>query len=270
MEDLLRGLDSCPALAHKIPLSKKGGTELRSFKLALKRLSLVIVLLAAPAFAIFLLGPFYIYKWYAENKWRAELTRLEESDRQNPPAKGGVLFIGSSSIKLWHTLTEDFPGTKVINRGIGGSQLSDSILLADRIVTPHKPTTVVLYAGENDLVRGKTPRQVLEGYKAFLARIHRTLPATKIAFISIKPSPARESLLPAIAEANGLIKAYTSSDSRLTYIDVFTPMLNSGGRPRSELFAADGLHLNREGYNLWKSLIAPYLHSPSAQPPDDP
>lgn len=244
-------------------------TELRRFRLALKDLWLGIVLLAPIGLALFLHGPYYIYKWHAENKWRAELTRLEESHRQNPPAEGGVVFVGSSSITLWRTLAEDFSGIKVLNHGFGGSQLSDSILLADRIITPHKPTIVILYAGENDLVRGKTPQQVFEGYKAFVARIHRKLPATKIGFISIKPAPARESLLADMAEANRLIKAYASNDTRLTYIDVFTPMLNGRGHPRAELFVGDGLHMNREGYKLWKSLIVPYLHSSSAQPPDD-
>lgn len=193
------------------------------------------------------------------NKWEAEIKKFEESDRQSPPAKGAVLFIGSSSIRLWQSLAEDFPGIRVINRGFGGSELADSIFYVDRIVIPYQPQMVVLYAGDNDLANGKTPQQVFEDYKAFVSRIQRKLPTTRIAFISIKPSPARAHLLQSMKEANQLIKAYAAADRRLVYIDVFTPMLGRDGRPRPELFGSDGLHLNKEGYSLWKSVIASYI-----------
>lgn len=193
------------------------------------------------------------------NRWEAEIRKFEESDRRNPPAEGAVLFIGSSSVRLWQSLAEDFPGTKVINRGFGGSEIADSTFYVERIVAPYRPEMVVLYAGDNDLANGKTPRQVFEDYKAFVGRVRRKLPAAKIAFISVKPSPARASLLRSQREANGLIKEYASRDKRLIYIDVFTPMLGGDGSPRPELFGPDGLHLNEEGYRLWKSVIAPYF-----------
>jgi lysophospholipase L1-like esterase len=193
------------------------------------------------------------------NRWEAEIRKFEESDRRNPPAVGAVLLIGSSSIRLWQSLAEDFPGTKVINRGFGGSEIADSTFYVERIVTPYRPQMVLLYAGDNDLANGKTPRQVFEDYKAFVSRVRLKLPAARIAFISIKPSPARASLLRSQIEANALIKEYASRDKRLIYIDVFTPMLGGDGSPRPELFGPDGLHLNKEGYRLWKTLIAPYF-----------
>lgn len=193
------------------------------------------------------------------NKWEAEIRKFEESDRQNPPARGAVLFVGSSSIRLWQSLAEDFPGVGVINRGFGGSEIADSTFYVERIVTPYRPQMVVLYAGDNDLANGKTPRQVFDDYKAFVSRVRRKLPAAKIAFISIKPSPARASLLRSQKDANGLIKEYASRDKRLIYIDVFNPMLGGDGSPRPELFGPDRLHMNEEGYRLWKSVIAPYL-----------
>ena len=193
------------------------------------------------------------------NRWEAEIRKFEESDQQNPPAEGAVLFVGSSSIRLWQSLAEDFPETKIINRGFGGSEIADSTFYAERIVIPYRPQMVLLYAGDNDLANGKTPRQVFEDYKAFVGRVHRKLPATKIAFIAIKPSPSRASLLRSQKDANGLIKDYASHDKRLIYIDVVTPMLGGDGKPRPELFGPDELHMNREGYRLWKSVIAPYL-----------
>jgi lysophospholipase L1-like esterase len=193
------------------------------------------------------------------NQWEAEIRKFEESDRVQPPPPGAVLFVGSSSVRLWQSLVEDFPGVKVINRGFGGSQIADSTFYADRIVVPYKPRMVVLYAGDNDLAAGRTPRQVFEDYKAFVARVSRELPQAKIAFISIKPSPSRAALLPKVREANGLIRDYVSRDKRLAYIDVFTPMMGADGSPRPELFGPDMLHMNREGYLLWKSVVAPYL-----------
>lgn len=193
------------------------------------------------------------------NKWEPEIKKFEESDRQNPPPKDAVLFIGSSSIRLWQSLGKDFPGIKVINRGFGGSEIADSTFYVDRIVIPYRPGMVVLYAGDNDLASGRTPQQVFEDYKAFVERVHRKLPNTRIAFISIKPSPARASLLQSMKEANGLIKAYATHAGRLTYIDVFTPMLGKDGSPRPELFGPDRLHMNSEGYSLWKSVVAPII-----------
>lgn len=193
------------------------------------------------------------------NRWEEEIRKFEESDRRNPPAEGAVLFVGSSSVRLWRSLAEDFPGIKIINRGFGGSEIADSTFYVERIVAPYRPKMVILYAGDNDLANGKTPRQVFEDYKAFVGRVRRKLPAAEIAFISIKPSPARASLLRSQREANGLIKDYASRGIGLIFIDVFTPMLGGDGRPRPELFGPDGLHLNGEGYRLWKSLIAPHL-----------
>ena len=192
-------------------------------------------------------------------KWETEIKKFEESDRQNPPPKHAVVFIGSSSIQSWKSLADDFPGTKVINRGFGGSELADSVFYVDRIVIPYRPKMVVLYAGDNDLANGRTPQEVLEDYKAFVERVHRKLPTTKIAYISIKPSPARAFLLQSMKDANRLIKTYANHDKRLIYIDVFTPMLGKDGSPRPELFGADRLHMNSEGYGLWKLVVAPYI-----------
>src|SRR5437868_9345724 len=124
------------------------------------------------------------------NKWEAAIRKFEESDRQSPPAKVAVLFIGSSSIQMWKSLAEDFPQTKVINRGFGGSEVADSTYYVDRIVVPYQPRMVVLYAGDNDLASGKTPQKVFEDYKEFVNRVKARLPKARIAFISIKPSLA--------------------------------------------------------------------------------
>ena len=225
----------------------------------IKRAFLLLIVL----FAIFI-AIFQAQRSPVKTRWETAIERFEQSDREARPVKGAVVFIGSSSIASWETLAEDFAGINVINRGFGGSQIADATFYADRIVIPYQPKTVVLYAGDNDLASGKTPRQVLEDYKAFVNRIHRSLPTTKIAFISIKPSPARASLLQHMKDANAQIKAYTSRDERLVYIDVFSPMLDAHGNPRTELFGPDELHMNEEGYRLWKSVIGPHIRCGTA------
>ncbi len=169
------------------------------------------------------------------------------------------MFIGSSSIKGWTNLAQSFPGHKVINRGFGGSQLSDSVAFVDRIVTPYKPKLVCLYAGDNDIASGKSPERVLADFKAFVSKIHATLPDTPIAFIAIKPCPLREKFLDQVKTANRLVQEYTASDKRLLFVDVFTPMLTKEGRPREDLCRKDRLHPNAQCYELWASLITPIL-----------
>lgn len=193
------------------------------------------------------------------NRFEPQIRQFEEADRQSPPPQGAVLFVGSSSIRMWKGLAEDFPGVKVINRGFGGSQMEDSVYFADRIITPYRPRMVVVYAGDNDLAAGKTPQRVLADYQALVRKIHAKLPETRIAFIAVKPSLSRWKLVDRVREANDLVRRYTARDPRLVYLDVFTPMLGSDGTPRKELFLKDGLHMTAEGYAVWKSVIAPAI-----------
>ena len=194
----------------------------------------------------------------APETWEPAIKKFEESDRQHPPEKGGVLFVGSSSIRMWESLPEDFPGVKVLNRGFGGSEIADSTYYAGRIIVPYRPRMIVLYAGDNDLANRRSPDRVSDEFKEFVERVRRELPAVKIAFVSIKPSPARWSLVKQMKSANEKIRTYVGTQKGLLYIDVFTPMLRDG-EVRKELFGADGLHMNRTGYKLWTSVVRPYL-----------
>ena len=189
-----------------------------------------------------------------------EIRAFEAADRSRPPAPGGVVFVGSSSIKNWTTVTADFPNLPVLNRGFGGSTLADVVHYEDRIVLPYRPHLVVLYAGDNDLAEGRTPERVVADYSVFVARLRATLPATRLAYISIKPSPSRRQFMALARETNRRIRAETAKDSLTTYVDVFSPMLNAAGQPRPELFVTDSLHMNRAGYLLWRSLLQPVVH----------
>jgi len=195
----------------------------------------------------------------AGNRFESEIQKFEENDRQSPPAKDSILFVGSSSIRFWKDLDKDFPSTKVINRGFGGSQIEDSTYFADRIVIPYNPRMIVLYAGDNDLAAGKTPEKVFADYKDFVGKVRQQLPKVPIAYISIKPSLARWQLTDQIKATNTLIRSYASHNKNLVFIDVFPAMLGADGRPRPELYVKDGLHMTPEGYAVWKAIVAPYL-----------
>ncbi|MET0209986.1 MAG: GDSL-type esterase/lipase family protein, partial [Burkholderiaceae bacterium] len=134
-----------------------------------------------------------------------------------------------------------------------------------RLVLPYKPRLVVVYAGDNDLAEGRTPQQVMESFAGFVEGVHAQLPDTRIAYISIKPSPLRSALMDSAKETNALIARYSRSDPRLDYIDVHSRMLDAQGQPRAELFQADRLHMNEKGYALWKAVIAVHLKQVDAE-----
>ncbi|HXD36883.1 MAG TPA: SGNH/GDSL hydrolase family protein [Rhodanobacter sp.] len=192
-------------------------------------------------------------------QWRADIAAFQAEDRAHPPAPGAVLFIGSSSIRLWKTLAADFPGVRTINRGFGGSEIDDATHFADRIVTPYHPRAIVMYAGDNDLADGDSPQHVLEDFQAFVRKARAVDPGVPIAFIAIKPSVARQALLPQIREANDKVRGWAATQPGVGYLDVFTPMLGKDGRPVSTWFRDDGLHMNRRGYALWVGIVQPWL-----------
>ena len=193
------------------------------------------------------------------SKWEEAIKAFEHSDKTNPPPTGAILFIGSSSIRFWKTLAQDFPGHQVINRGFGGSHIIDSVVYADRIVTPYRPKMILFYAGGNDINSGKTPEQVLGDFCAFVAKVHATLPETRMAYISIAPNPAPWAQVDRVKAANRLIENFTKTSPRLKFIDVFPKMLGENGQPRPDIFLEDRLHMNAKGYELWTSVISNHL-----------
>jgi lysophospholipase L1-like esterase len=168
---------------------------------------------------------------------------------------------------LWPDLKASFPGINVIQRGFGGSQLDEVVNYTPRIVLPYKPSLIVLYAGDNDLAAGRTPEQILADYKAFVTIVRDWLPETRIAFISIKPSGDRFALIDKMRATNSLIRSYSATDPKLTYVDVFTPMLGADGKPREDLFVSDRLHMNRDGYMIWRDLLAPIVTAATTPAP---
>ncbi len=192
-------------------------------------------------------------------KWEKTIRQFEQWDSKNTFPSDAVLFVGSSSIRLWPT-RECFGEFAVLNRGFGGSQISDVNYFAERIVLRYEPRVIVFYAGDNDVAAGKSARRVFDDYKKFTKLVHVKLPGTRIIYVGIKPSRSRWSLWPVMNEANMMIKDFSGKDGRLFYFDSATPLLDSDGKPNSAFFLKDQLHLNDKGYEVWTRLIRPFIN----------
>ena len=196
----------------------------------------------------------------AFSTWRPDLDGFASADKLRRPEQGGVLFVGSSTIRLWRNLAQDFRQQPVIiNRGFGGSTLAACNFFAKELVVQYRPSQVLVYAGDNDLAIGRTPQDVLDSFRRFSETVRGELPGARISFISIKPSPSRKALLLGIQQTNRLIAGYIEKLPNAEYIDTHSAMLTAKGEIRPELFQPDMLHLNDAGYALWQGLIAPHL-----------
>jgi lysophospholipase L1-like esterase len=187
-------------------------------------------------------------------KWEAEIQKFEAADKEHPPEEGGVLFVGSSSIRLWD-VENSFPELKPLNRGFGGSQYSDVVHYAERIVVTYKPRVIVLYSGDNDIAGGKTADEVVADVAKLLAVVEKQLPEAHVVILPIKPSVARWKLWTTMQKANAGMKKLAGARDKWHYADTATPVLGDDGQPRRELFVEDGLHLNDKGYELWSRIV---------------
>lgn len=192
--------------------------------------------------------------------WKAEIDKLTAADATTPPPKHGVVFVGSSSIRLWSTLATDFPGVATINRGFGGSELADSVFYFDRIVLPYEPRLVVLFAGTNDIWSGKSPEAVFADFEAFRKKLHAGLPHARLIYLALTLSPSRARVHEAMRATNRLIAAACAADSSCTFLDFNPALAGADGLPRTDLFRADQLHLNPDGYAIWARELKPHLH----------
>lgn len=193
-------------------------------------------------------------------RWEDAMRAYAAEDAASPPPANAIVFTGSSSILLWRTVHEDMAPLTVINRGFGGSTMQDVVYWLDTLVLNHRPRAIVLYAGDNDIGHYEgTPEEVLEGFKAFVSRVHAELPEARIYCLAIKPSILRWGVWPEMRRANDLIRAFCETRPQLHFIDVAFPMLDAQGQPRANIFEADNLHLNARGYELWASVVRPIL-----------
>jgi hypothetical protein len=194
--------------------------------------------------------------------WEREISAYERMDATNPPPKGGYEFIGSSVIARWKTLAKDFPGQPVFDRGFGGSEIVDSTHFASRIIFPYAPRKIFFRAGGNDLAAGKSSGQVCTDFQEFATLVHSNLPDTVIYFISWNPTPLRWKQHEAEKKLNELVEAFVQGKPYLRYVEMYDAPLDAEGKPRPELFVADRLHFNAEGYKLLTARVMPFLTEP--------
>jgi lysophospholipase L1-like esterase len=185
---------------------------------------------------------------------------IKKYDQIYAPPDHPILFIGSSSIRKWDDLERTFANYVVMNRGIGGAVVNDISNYANDIVFPYHPREIVIYVGENDLVNEQTTADsIFLRTERLLQVIRAGLPGIPIVYISIKPSPVREKYLDKAIATNNLIKEYIRTQKNIVFVDIFHRMLNAEGKPRPELFLSDNLHMNLEGYKIWRKAIQPLL-----------
>jgi len=195
----------------------------------------------------------------AGNRFEKEIVAYEAADKTTPPPQGAIVFTGASGIRRWNTLAQDFPGLTVINRGFGGSQISDSIYYAERMVIPYHPKAVVIQAGGNDINAGKSPEQVLADYQAWVEKVRATLPDVRLVYLGQGPSPLRWAQREKQQQANQLIRDYIAKQKNMFFVDIWAACLGSDGEPRPELYVADKLHPSPEQYQIRAKLIRPTL-----------
>jgi arylsulfatase A-like enzyme/lysophospholipase L1-like esterase len=192
-------------------------------------------------------------------RWEKDIAAFERQDRNQPPPAHGILFIGSSNIRMWSTLADDFAGYPVIQRGFGGCFLSDVAHFADRIAIPYRPRQIIVSAGGNDLHAGAPPTAVLAAYTQFVGTVRAALPDTRIAFMSISPCRARWSETAAMQEVNALVRGYSAGQPHLDFINTFDAMLGPDGQPVDVYFLDDRLHHNATGNAVRAALVRPHL-----------
>jgi lysophospholipase L1-like esterase len=210
--------------------------------------------------SIYFQSPF-LTPTYAQDtdRFKEEVEALTEKYQQRDWKKGGVVFTGSSSIRLWKTLEKDFPKSNIINTGFGGSQTHHLIKYLDQLVLEFEPKKIFIYEGDNDINAGKPIRQILEEFFEIMEKVTAVLPEAQFYFISAKPSPSRWEKKGQYELFNDQLKKFAMNHPNANYIDIWTPMLGKEGNPKPELFIEDNLHMNEKGYAIWKKAVKPNL-----------
>ena len=206
---------------------------------------------------LLLVGPMAMGQQHAFEK---EILAYEKQDSLSMPAKGQKLFIGSSSFRLWKTFDADMKGIPAINRGFGGSTLLDALYYFDRMVVKYAPSWVFVYEGDNDLSKGQSPEEIATEYKLFSEKLAQALPSTKLVFVSVRPSLARQAMVHQQKALNAIISTYSKGEKNRYVIDMHTPFYLPDGTLMPDIFVADRLHLNEKGYPIFAKQIKEFIN----------
>mgnify|MGYP003624154515 CR=1 FL=1 len=209
-------------------------------------------------FCLILLATLRSFSQDNQNKFQYALDKFEKLDG-NSLLQGGILFTGSSSIEFWKNPEKDFNNNQILNRGVGGFQMSNLIENFDQIILKYHPKKVVVYCGDNDIKHDKSAEIVFGDFCTLYGMLKATLPEVKLYYISIKPSINRWPLVIEILKANTMINEFLNTKDNGTYVDVFSQMISKNGLPKEKLFIEDGVHMTPKGYRLWTKILKPYI-----------
>ncbi len=194
------------------------------------------------------------------NPHEEEMLAYEKHDREEPPRRGAILFLGGNLFKTWEPIGQDFPPSlTIVGRGFSSWSMKDSVLFAARTSIVYQPRLIVLQAGSVDLREGRTPGEVLELFKSYVATVRAKLPRTRIIFLSLSPSFRSWNNRAAQIQVSRFIAEYAAGAENVGFIDIWTPMLAPDGTIRSDMFMTDSYQPSRESYLLRAKIIAPHL-----------
>lgn len=199
-------------------------------------------------------------------RFAKDIARFDAEEKSNPPARGGIVFTGSSSVRLWK-LEESFPGLPVLNRGFGGSVANDLLVYARQVVLRYRPAVLVIYTGSNDLNAKLSPEEAFSDYTRFLTLVHDELPATTVIVNSVKVAPVRATQMEAVANLNKLLETWCRERPWIRWVDATSYLLSSDGQPIARFYRKDRLHLSEEGYARWNAILDPVLRDAWARRP---
>jgi len=194
-----------------------------------------------------------------QTRWDKSIAQYEHKDSVSKPEPGGILMLGSSSFTIWQDVGDYFPGKNMVNRGFGGSQMSDVLYFKERLILPYRPKQIVIYEGENDIAAGEKPDSIFAELKQLVNWTRGQLPGIQISIVSMKPSPKRWELKETLLEMNKKLKQFAAENEDIDFINIWEPLIEPDGVPVNENYREDLLHLNANGYKIWQKAMAPYL-----------
>ncbi len=217
-----------------------------------------VLFLLLPAFLLF--APLSAQQDAGPERLEGEVSQFEAADKIEPVDPNVILFVGSSSVRMWKSLQEDLEGHRVLNRGFGGSNFHDLIYYADRLIYAYHPKAVFVYEGDNDISGGDSARDVLRSARKLRKMIARNLGKdVPVVFISPKPSVSRWNLHEEYEKANELLEKLADKQDNTYFVDVWNPALQPNGTVRDDIFLADNLHMTADGYDIWEAAIEPMV-----------
>jgi lysophospholipase L1-like esterase len=212
--------------------------------------------------AAFLLLTFtFIFSQEKKPMFWQDIQNFKTLDQETPPPSNSILLVGSSSFTKWQDVSNYFPGKTIINRGFGGSRLTDLNFYSEDLLSPYQPKQIIVYCGENDFADDAELKSdvVVDRFKTFYTKIRAKFPNIQVDFISIKYSPSREKLWPQMKQANKKIAKFMKKEKNADFIDITKIMNDANGNVRKDLFVEDMLHMTLEGYQLWTKVMNPYM-----------